>query len=366
MIAHKGAMFFLLKMPVNLSQCWGTIGVFNASITMIKIKNRPISRLYFFCNTNQGSINIYFFLVLFLSVLLYYFHKNKPKISFVCTGLIFCSLYGTVLWLCELKMSLSSDIEINPGPAQKNQNKSFSICHWNLNIITAYGYAKVSLLKACITARKIDIIRSSESYLDSTIQSDNLEIPEHNLVRSDHPSNNKRGAVCIYYKASLPLRVILICFLQECITFEVMIGDKQCNFVALCSSPSQNQDKFDYFSKSLEITLDKLALNNPFMLVVIADLNAKSQNWYPLDRTTYEGNIIETITSHFGLHQLIHDPTHILEKSSSCIDLIFTSQPNMVVNSGVHSSLHANCHHQIVFAKFGLKVYHPPPYEHEV
>ena len=98
-------------------------------------------------------------------------------------------------------------------------------------------------------------------------------------------------------------------------------------------------------------------LNNPFMLVVIGDLNAKSKNWYPLDRTTCEGNIIETINSHFGLHQLIHDPTHILRISSSCIDLIFTSQPNMVVNSGVHSSLHANCHHQIVFAKFDLKVY---------
>ena len=39
------------------------------------------------------------------------------------------------------------------------------------------------------------------------------------------------------------------------------------------------------------------------MLVVTGDLNEKSKNWYPLDRTTYEGNIIETITSHFGLHQ---------------------------------------------------------------
>ena len=96
-------------------------------------------------------------------------------------------------------------------------------------------------------------------------------------------------------------------------------------------SPSQNQDEFDSFSKNLEITLDKLAFNNPFMLIVIGDLNAKSKNWYPLDRTTYDSNIIETITSHFGLHQLIHDPTHILEKSSSCIDLIFTSQPNMVI-----------------------------------
>ena len=142
------------------------------------------------------------------------------------------------------------------------------------------------------------------------------------------------------------------------------VGDKQCNFVALYRSPSENE--FDSFSKNLEITLNKLALKNPFMLAVIRDLNAKSKNWYPLGRTTCEGNIIETIISHFGRHQLIHDPTYILGKSSSCIDFIFTSQPNMVVNSGVHSSLHANCHHQIVFAKFDLKVYYLPPYEREV
>ena len=78
-----------------------------------------------------------------------------------------------------------------------------------------------------------------------------------------------------------------------------MIGDNQCNFVALYRSPSQDQDYFDSFSKSLEITLD----NNPFMLEEVGDLNAKSKYWYPSDRTTYEGNIFETITSHFGLHQ---------------------------------------------------------------
>ena len=86
----------------------------------------------------------------------------------------------------------------------------------------------------------------------------------------------------IYYKAALPLRVIDICFLQECTTFEVMIGEKQCNFVAFYRSPSQNQDEFDSFSKNLEITLDKLALNNPFMLLVIGDLNRKSKKMVPL------------------------------------------------------------------------------------
>ena len=87
---------------------------------------------------------------------------------------------------------------------------------------------------------------------------------------------------------------------------------------------------------------------------------------YPLDRTSYEGNIIETNNSHFGLQQLIPDPTHFLGKSSSCIDLNLTSQLNMVGNSGAHSSLHTNCHHQTIFAKFNLKIYYPPPYEQEV
>ena len=100
-----------------------------------------------------------------------------------------------------------------------------------------------------MTARKIDIICLLETYLDSSIQSDNdnLEILGYNLVRSGHPSNNKLGGVWIYYKASLPLKVIDICFLQECRTFEVMICDKRSNFFALYRSSSQSQDELDSF-----------------------------------------------------------------------------------------------------------------------
>ena len=39
------------------------------------------------------------------------------------------------------------------------------------------------------------------------------------------------------------------------------------------------------------------------------------------------------------------------------------SPPNMVMESGVHASLHPHCHHQIILAKFDLKVFYPPPYE---
>ena len=36
------------------------------------------------------------------------------------------------------------------------------------------------------------------------------------------------------------------------------------------------------------------------------------------------------------------------------------------MESGVHSSLHQNCHHQIIYAKINLKVFYPPPYEREI
>ena len=66
------------------------------------------------------------------------------------------------------------------------------------------------------------------------------------------------------------------------------------------------------------------------------------------------------------MSQVIKEPTHILNNSKSCIDLTFTSQPNMIIDSGVHPSLHSNWHHQIIYAKFGLKVFYPPLYERTV
>ena len=59
---------------------------------------------------------------------------------------------------------------------------------------------------------------------------------------------------------------------------------------------------------------------------------------------------------------MINNLTHKSDIYSSCIDLLLTFQPNLVVESGVHSSLHSNCHHQIIFAKFNLNIHYPPPY----
>ena len=63
------------------------------------------------------------------------------------------------------------------------------------------------------------------------------------------------------------------------------------------------------------------------------------------------------------MQQLVNEPSHILPHSSSCIDLIFTDQPSLVVSSGAHPSLRGNCHHQITYCKLNLKIEYPPPYQ---
>ena len=74
------------------------------------------------------------------------------------------------IWLYTLVISLRGEVEVNHGPRIK-ANNTFSICHWNLNSLSAYNYSKVSLLKAYLTVHNFDIVCLSETDLDSdTVQ----------------------------------------------------------------------------------------------------------------------------------------------------------------------------------------------------
>ena len=142
-----------------------------------------------------------------------------------------------ILWLCGYLRIRIGDVEVNPGP-KNNFSECLSVCHRNLISILGHDYFKLFLLKAYILVHRFDIICLSERYLDSTVPLDdeNLVIFMYNFVRSDHPSNSKSRDVCLYYKIYLLLRIIYISYLKDCLNFELKIGDKSCNFVALYRS----------------------------------------------------------------------------------------------------------------------------------
>ena len=116
------------------------------------------------------------------------------------------------------------------------------------------------------------------------------------------------------------------------------------------------------FLKNLKNYLLKLPKKSDFV-IINGDFNAKSTTWWSGETNNVEGTSIEALTSYHGFVQFINEPTHILP-NSSCIDLNFADKPNLIVESGVFPSLHAKCHHQIIYSKLNLNVIYPPPYQH--
>ena len=171
-------------MPVSLNQYCATVETFNNHTLVCTSK---CNNLFWvrdsqdFCLADcslhyNGKKSIFFtFFLTFLT--------SKYN---ACSGAKFFSAPSFIIvatWTYGLQHGFTSgDVQLNPGPKDKSSS-AFSICHWNLNSITAHGYAKISLLEAYIVAQKFQAVCISETYLDSSTAYDdgNLEIAGYNL-----------------------------------------------------------------------------------------------------------------------------------------------------------------------------------------
>ena len=272
-------------------------------------------------------------------------------------------------FLENILLLLCGDIELNPGPSNI-VSQAISVCYWNLNGIAAHNYVKISLLEAYNAVYNYDVICLGETFLDTSHQIDDprLKLQGYELLRSDHPNSTRpRGGVSIYYKEHLPLRVRNdISPLQECLVCEIKINGKKCFITCLYRSPNQSPTEFIDFTDGLEATYLNINLELPFCSIVLGDFNAKCSRWYG-SNDDHCGMVLETLSNTTSYSQIIKEITHFPPTGiPSCIDLIFTNQPELVYESGVHPSLYNTCHHQIIFAKIKFKVHLPPAYKREV
>ena len=62
--------------------------------------------------------------------------------------------------------------------------------------------------------------------------------------------------------------------------------------------------------------------------------------WPVNDVTTDEEAQLDSPVTVCGLKQQPKKPTHILENCFTCRDLLFTNQPNFVIDNGTHPTIH--------------------------
>ena len=139
--------------------------------------------------------------------------------------------------------------------------------------------------------------------------------------------------MCIYYRDSLAVQLVDTSYLSECLLCEVSINNKKGYVAVLYRSPSQNSLEFDNFILKFEIILSDINSSNLHFSIILGNFNVRSNNWWQGDTQTDGGPRINYLTTSYGFQQLISEPTHILKNSSSCFDLIFTDQPNLITDN---------------------------------
>ena len=88
-----------------------------------------------------------------------------------------------------------ADIKLNPGP-DKNSHSYFS-CQWNVNSLATDNYSKVVALKAYNSIYKNNFICHSETFVDSSFESDRNFLLGYSLFQTELPATPK-GVVFVF------------------------------------------------------------------------------------------------------------------------------------------------------------------------
>ena len=87
---------------------------------------------------------------------------------------------------------------------------------------------------------------------------------------------------------------------------------------------------FHFFINNLEKLIIDIYSQKASSLLMHGGFNAKLGNWLINNTTTPDGAQIDSVTSLYGMKNLISKQTDILQQSSSCIDLF--SQNNSILS----------------------------------
>ena len=258
---------------------------------------------------------------------------------------------------------------MNPGPQNHFQNNFFNFMNWNLNSLTKDDFHRVDLIDAHNSIFNYDLISVCETNINDSIEIPDTLLNDYSFEHANHSSNRKHGGVGLFYKNSLPISIRRDLSFEESIVVELVIGRKKIFFTVLYRSPSFNHvsPEFQSFLLDFKNLHTKIKAENPFAMFFVGDFNGKCHYWWPDGEETIEGREIENMLYSLGLCQVISEPTNFEPgKKPSCIDLIVTNQPNIILDSGTRDSLDSFCHHHIIYGKVNFRIPPPLPFERKI
>ena len=88
---------------------------------------------------------------------------------------------------------------------------------------------------------------------------------DYNFFSTDQPYNSEKDDDCIYYRNSLPFKMLDINYLQRSTSFKVRLRGKICSFTYLYRSLSYSKYIFEISLDNLELSANEVTANNPYI-----------------------------------------------------------------------------------------------------
>ena len=253
--------------------------------------------------------------------------------NFKIKGLNNLSMFEFHIVLCLLLLK-SGDVETNPGPfsessdsfsdlnhtASENQIlNNFSIVHYNVQSLAN----KTAIIES--EFKQFDIITVTETWLNERISDNEVQFNDYSIYRRDR-TGDSHGGICtfirnnVYSKRRTDIELPNI----ECLWVEFYIHNRKILLGTFYRPPNSLPAVLDSMENSIGLAFD----SNAHEIIITGDFNLDM-----LETTTYRK--VLDICQHYNLTQLISEPTHFTENSSSIIDLFFMSREDSVLLSGV-------------------------------
>ena len=230
--------------------------------------------------------------------------------------------------------SSSSSSSSSSSAAPAASNSSFNTCsipsvlsckglhfvHANVRSILP----KLAEIRLFLSRTKAAVFAASETWLDSTVNDGEVNIPGFNVVRRDR--NRNGGGVAMFIRDTIAYnpRPDLAVDGLEATWIELLLPRSKGILIGSVYRPPNDSG----FLSKFELSLSKILPGTEFY--VLGDLNIDFfQVRSPLLAKYKE------ILDFFGCDQLVAEPTRITPTSSSLIDHILTNVSEMVSESGV-------------------------------
>ena len=245
-----GFFYYLIKTPYYIMSSFRNFlhrCMYNMPILILKVFLRIFTLSYSVPSSQKISIKSNIFEVIFF----------------------FCSLFQFYpIWLTLTKITLSNDIETNPGDLN---NGFFTFCNWNINSLAKDDFYRINLIEALNSTCDYDIISLCETSLNDTVILPDVMLENYTFIPRNNPLNVKHGGVGLFYKNTLPVKIRNDLSFDETIVLELKFGRKKIFFTVLYRSPAHNlsSPQFDNFLLNFQNLYKNIKKGNPYTVFLL-------------------------------------------------------------------------------------------------